>query len=307
MNKKYPIKFFSPNTKNTIWILAYVCDKCNYNCWYCYNKRPRSGKQLDLDKLHDFIVYLKNDTEKTINLELIGGEPTMHKGLYDFCKNTIQDGISINIYTNFSQSVEFYQELLDIGCQLSITYHHFNNKNFLNKIDNLGNDDQKNQFDIAIMYEPGYSMQSLNVFNYLYQKRKYRKNILMSLVLSDTSNKIPVKYTQDEMSKFNKYVELTRNNLDEIYVKYNDNSVKKMSYNDLQLDYDYSCKNWKCNAGIEYLDIDVNGNVYSCISNNKKIYNIYDSFKFKLPEKPIICRCMYCQCRWNITKERIFK
>ena len=62
-------------------ILAYIADICNYNCTYCYNKKPRSGKFLDLDALLDACLAIYQSTHKKIKLELIGGEPTMHPKL----------------------------------------------------------------------------------------------------------------------------------------------------------------------------------------------------------------------------------
>jgi len=30
------------NNKNYIHLKAYIIDNCNYNCYYCYNKKPRA-------------------------------------------------------------------------------------------------------------------------------------------------------------------------------------------------------------------------------------------------------------------------
>ena len=87
---------------NHYLILAFICDKCNYNCIYCYNKKPRSFINLDLLKFYNFLCKLKEHLNKTINLELIGGEPTLHSDLYDFCKKCKDNGIIVTIYTNFS-------------------------------------------------------------------------------------------------------------------------------------------------------------------------------------------------------------
>lgn len=308
MSNIYPIKLYSPKTKNTVQVLAYICDRCNYDCWYCYNKKPRSNKLLDLNKLNNFINSLQNQTKKEIKLELIGGEPTLHPNLYDFCKKTINDKISINIYTNFSQTLFFYQKLLDLNCLLSITYHNQDRNLFLSKLFNLGTNQQKNLFDLAIMYESGFTENSIYIYNQFLSNTLYKKNILLSLVLSDTTNKILSKYTKAELEQYKFYTQNTIAESDDFYVLYNDKSIKKLSYNDLQLDYEYSCKNWKCYAGVEYLDVDVNGDVYSCISCNRKIFNIYNKTNlFRLPTKPMICSSKYCQCRWDITKERVFK
>ena len=40
-------------------MLVYIADVCNYNCEYCYNKKPRTGKLLDLDELYKFVMFIK--------------------------------------------------------------------------------------------------------------------------------------------------------------------------------------------------------------------------------------------------------
>lgn len=35
------------NSNGKIFVKAYIIDKCNYNCSYCYNKKPRTLFELD--------------------------------------------------------------------------------------------------------------------------------------------------------------------------------------------------------------------------------------------------------------------
>ena len=79
------IEFYSTDRSNMIFILAYIIDVCNYNCAYCYNEKPRTNKVLDLNRLYAFLEYLQKRTKKNIDIELIGGEPTLHPNLIDFC------------------------------------------------------------------------------------------------------------------------------------------------------------------------------------------------------------------------------
>ena len=52
------LKYIAADLSNSICILAYVADVCNYNCEYCYNKKPRSNTLLDLHKLSILIDKL---------------------------------------------------------------------------------------------------------------------------------------------------------------------------------------------------------------------------------------------------------
>jgi molybdenum cofactor biosynthesis enzyme MoaA len=53
MNEKY-IKVFSNFLQNTTYssIIVNIIDVCNYNCYYCYNKQPRTNIKLNLNKLY---------------------------------------------------------------------------------------------------------------------------------------------------------------------------------------------------------------------------------------------------------------
>ena len=65
------------------------------------------------------------NTFKCIKIELIGGEPTLHPGLLDFCKDTCKyPNISILIYSNGFQNVEYIAKLLNYGVKVVLTLHY---------------------------------------------------------------------------------------------------------------------------------------------------------------------------------------
>ena len=66
-------------------ILAYITDACNYNCWYCYRKCNSPMLQLDLSLLQDYISFVIDKTGRSIEAELIGGEPSCHPQIVQFC------------------------------------------------------------------------------------------------------------------------------------------------------------------------------------------------------------------------------
>ena len=59
-----------------------IIDLCNKKCSYCYNKIYRFDSILNLDFLEKFI----DNSLLKIVFDIIGGEPTLHPDLYDFCK-----------------------------------------------------------------------------------------------------------------------------------------------------------------------------------------------------------------------------
>ena len=102
------------NEDNLLYILAYIIDNCNYSCQYCYNVKPYSNAMLDLNQLYDYICFINTHyPSKYIQLELIGGEPTLHPALLDFCKKIKKlNNILIKIFTNLSLNIDNYIKLL---------------------------------------------------------------------------------------------------------------------------------------------------------------------------------------------------
>ena len=304
--EKIPIKLFSKYNENKINVLAYIVDDCNLECQYCYNKRPRSKKYLNLDRLYKFIVELQKQSGKYISLDLIGGEPTLHPDLISFCKKiALNKFISICIYTNFTRDLVYFCNLIHKNINFSITYHYQSNlENFINKV--LEFKEKSTQINLTIMYEKNYSEQIINVFKNLI---KFDFQTLeLALVMKDTSNRIPIDYSEKQLKQYYEICNQQKNQIKEFSVQYSDNTVDEMSFYDFQKNTSISTQFWKCNAGIEYLDIDVEGNVFSCVASKNKIFNIYNEIKtFRIPTKPILCKVKYCQCRWDITKERVFK
>ena len=158
--KKYPIRIYSNVNQNNIQVLAFIIDQCDMHCFYCYNKMPRTKKKLNLKKLYQFLNELNNQTKKNINLDIIGGEPTMHDDLIDFCNKTRNTSfLKINIYTNFNQDITYFEKLISNNLELSITYHYQNEiELFKQKLFKLISN-RNASVNLTIMYEPNKYIQ----------------------------------------------------------------------------------------------------------------------------------------------------
>ena len=101
-------QFSSVKTIKDFDILIYVADVCNYNCRYCFNFFPRSNLYLDLDLTYEFIKTIRNIIydDRLLNVIIVGGEPTMHNRLIDFCNKLVKlTKVSIEIV--FGTSIIF--------------------------------------------------------------------------------------------------------------------------------------------------------------------------------------------------------
>ena len=94
---------------------------------------------------------------------MIGGEPTLHSKLYDFCKKVYQEtsNITITIYTNFSSKENFFRKLSDIGVRFEATYH-LKNESFFNKVLKFS---PKSFRTVTIMYEKTNSKKCISIYN----------------------------------------------------------------------------------------------------------------------------------------------
>lgn len=318
-NKKIPIKIEYLGPYNDyINIMVMITDQCNYNCYYCYNNKPRKNICLDLKRVFNIIRTIKEQTHRKIFLELIGGEPCLHEQINMlFDKNIFHVVDSIALYTNLSLDVLFYQKLIDNNVKIIATWHGLSNdksnEQFIDKIltliSNLSINDIENKLKIRIMYEIDNIINSINVFTFLNSFDKLKKQIEFSL-LSNIKNTI-FNYSNEQLNTFNILVNKYRTYLEKYKLTYNDNTVEILTYNDI--DYNpmpkYSFRFWKCNAGLDSLYIHINGNIYPCETQyniHKKLGNIYDNKKFIVPSKGIICMSNICKCEWHVKKERIF-
>lgn len=331
--KKYPILQYSEEQHTDINLLVYISDFCNYNCQYCYNKKPRLFKHLDLDVLYDFLVDMQNKTQKSIGVELIGGEPTLHPNLLDFFKkaNTIPN-MSFSILTNFHKDLKYYLDLIDnYKIRIIPTWHSIpndvKNTEFQNKVfsipsryfDYVYDGKHWHNFFIRIMFEK----QTFNYAKEFYLKLvntipEYIESSLVADPIPESNIKniktinYDYQYTDEQLDEYYKLSDMITKYKQLYTVEYNDGSKDKLSYNDMFLNQDFTFHLWKCNAGKDYLYIHVNGDIFPCQSyyeaGKKKLYNIYDNRKYDISKMmPTICQCKTCSCDFEIYKQKIFK
>ena len=303
----YEKEFYS---NDKIWIIAYVADRCNCNCQYCYNKRPRTGELLDLNVLRAFLEAIHKKTHCHIDLELIGGEPTLHPEIYAFCQRLVTyNNVSVKVFTNFSQDVGFYRKLLKLdNVNVFASWHSLPNDklnlSFIDKAKQMSS----SKITYCIMFENDNWSNSTDAFRQLMYIDCH--NVETSLIGGDDNN--IYKYTQSQLSFYRNSVQ------PKLDIKFNakytiemkNGDILMSSFNDLYLNDDIQFNGWKCDAGYRHLYVHANGNVYKCQScydyNDVAIANIYsknaiDMIKFK----PTICKFSTCSCTYNVLKENL--
>ena len=273
--------------KNSDTLFSYwlVTRKCNYTCPYCVcpglQDNPPNATNDTLSKTIDAYNYL--ETIKPVKLLISGGEPT----LLDLPNilSRLELSLPIGVFTNFSQSVEYYINLNTIHpIQINSTLHEtqIDTNEFIKKANELI---EHCPIIVKIMIK---SLRSIKMA--LDVKQKMDKRIQLEFLT--VNNQYENSMLRKEVNKLNDT---------KIYF-YND---KELSLHELK--YMSSFFNWTCSAGNNSLCIDYNGGVYLCkahFQTREPIFSVYDDFqaKYKKLPKSTICTMNYCEAEYEIIK-----
>jgi organic radical activating enzyme len=318
-NKKiYQVEFFK-NIKydtNYFTLIVSANNYCNYSCEYCCencNIKYENLKNINFDVLYIFITKIlffevQNKLQKKLKISIYGGEPTLHPGLYDFCKKifNFNKDIYIEIFTNFSKENDFYLKFLKNNVKLIITYH-FNKKLdqniFYKKITAINNIYLQNNIVLNIMYEHDYTEDNIILFNKLNNYLNNNKiKMIMPILIKyiRSTNFYNRQYTSKQLEEFKYIVNNIKKRFDYYYViKYSNNKYEYINDEELELK-NLNFNKWQCSAGKTSLYIDVNGYIYKCISyaykNSIKQCTHFDSIFLCNDIKfvPTICKNNFC-------------
>lgn len=92
---KYAFNTCFPGPKS---VKIHINSECNYDCVYCYS--DRSSKVLKTSEWLDFLVSIRDYGIHTV--EISGGEPLMHKDLFQIMQKCYALSFNITLYTNGS-------------------------------------------------------------------------------------------------------------------------------------------------------------------------------------------------------------
>jgi len=123
------------NKKDTLRIMYNLSNVCNYKCWYCFpgcNDGTVGWPDLTTAKLNmkHLLEYYFNNGTNDINLNLIGGEPSLWRDLGEFVQY-IKDNVNkkwyqkirISMQTNASRTLRWWEEYGHYFDHVSISVH----------------------------------------------------------------------------------------------------------------------------------------------------------------------------------------
>lgn len=266
--------------------------RCNYDCSYCPSSiHDNTSPHTDIEILKATVDKLTT-LGKPIRLSFTGGEPTVHpkfRELVQYCKHV---GISwISVTTNGTLPYEYYASLNVDQCVFSIHFE-YDVQRILDTI--LKVVEATNIKVIAqIMAHHDYMLNVQTV-----------RTMLLNQQIPNTVRRI--RWTQGDHDLFD---DMRYNPDDLAWIKEQDASVQGncviddtqiIHANDVIKLHLNKYKDWSCNAGIESLMINWDGDVHRATCRvGGSLGNIYQG-SFSVPTVPVICDRNFCTCAADI-------
>tara|TARA_B110000503_G_scaffold5314_1_gene7121 strand:- start:1888 stop:2799 length:912 start_codon:yes stop_codon:yes gene_type:complete len=277
--------------------------RCNLDCAYCPAEiHDNYSPHTDLDVMVNTIYKLET-LNKPIRLSLTGGEPTVHPKIIHILDCASKRVQWLSVTTNALRSAEWYIKQPVNQWVFSL---HFDNPHALRAAGNV------------IRYAQEQDKESKDT---LYQvnlmcHHLYMDEVRQAAEMLDSQN-IPyvtrrIRWTEAEDRDW--FDDLRYNSTDLDWILSKTASVKAncivdskdlIHANDVIKHKLNQFEGWKCNAGLESLMINWDGEVHRATCRvGGSLGNIY-SGTFEVPTEPIICTRKWCTCAADIplTKE----
>lgn len=266
--------------------------RCNYDCSYCPSLiHDNTSPHSDIEILKATVDKLQS-LNKPIRLSFTGGEPTVHPKfdeLVRYCKHV---GIKwISVTTNGTRPYEFYDSLPVDQYVFSIHL----------------------EYDWRRVFNTVESIVKLSNKKVIAQIMAHHEHIDAAMQLTSRCllNHIPhtvrrIRWTEGDHDLFD---DMRYHPDDLAWVKEQESTVlgncviddnRIIHANDVIKLHLNQYKGWSCNAGIESLMINWDGDVHRATCRvGGSLGNIY-SGTFSIPTDPIICTRNFCTCAADI-------
>ncbi len=302
--------------KSGIIITWWTSSICNYKCPYC-SPEYNGGLNKFPETVYPILNFLnsikKKFPDQEIQLEFLGGEPTLWKLLPSFIRKCQDIDINIHLNTNGSPSLKWWEEDGELFSTISYAYHPYMQseeqliKN-LKIITELKLQDTITLFLLMSLehFDKNYNLSKLLISkfdNLNVSFKAVRENVL--------SNKYNP-YTNEQKLILNNNNIYSKNKIyrhpwsvKEVLITYSNDIQKIENRNILIRENENNFNGWICNSGIESFQIKTNGDVWRCDNKvGNKLGNLFNNKKIELPDEPIICNATSCVCSqdYSITK-----
>jgi organic radical activating enzyme len=251
--------------------------------------------ELFLNNLEE--KYLKG---RKLNVQLSGGEPTLHPMITFITQRLKEHNGYIGITTNGSKSIEFWKQILPIG-NVTISLHPEYTK--IDKINKLSRVivDSGTKIDYNLSGDPKNWDRVMDLYDQLDDEFKPFVNpkVLNHIDLDGSIDRRNYEYEpyQEEWMRDKTKNQKRRSNFVEItpsHLLFSDGTrLNTKSLAEITLNNWHNMKGWICNVGSESINIHYSGYVFAGVCKVKKLGRIDD---FNLLSETVICPKERCIC-----------
>jgi MoaA/NifB/PqqE/SkfB family radical SAM enzyme len=283
--------------QDTIKVEWNLGKRCNYNCTYC----PESIH--DTSSAHTDIELLKHAADqlmtlgKPIRLSFTGGEPTVHPKfteLLNYCKHIGIEWISVT--TNGTRTAKWYadQRVNQYVFSLHFEYDYSRVVSTIINTTKLWNEPKTVMVHVMAHHEHMPAVRDtvgyLELMKVPYAVRRVRWTEGDHDLFDDMRyNPDDLAWIKEKNSTVGANTVVTYHDREELY---HANDIIKLHLN--------KYKDWSCNAGIESLMINWDGDVHRATCRvGGSLGNIYND-TLVVPSEPVRCDRNFCTCAADI-------
>jgi len=284
--------------QNSIKVEWNLGKRCNYDCTYCPSEiHDNTSQHTDIDILKAAVDKLMT-LGKPIRLSFTGGEPTVHpkfEELINYCKHV---GISwISVTTNGTRTVDWYNKQRVDQWVFSIHFE-YDWLRVLNTITTVTAMNRTTQYVINVMAhhdhmpEVKLAVEKLKSYKIPHGVRRIRWTEGNHDLFDD------MRYNLTDLEWIKSQESTVKPNV-VLWVEGQDGQLHQHANDVIKLHLN-KYKGWSCNAGIESLMINWDGEVHRATCRvGGSLGNIYKD-DFTMPLEPVICDRNYCTCAADI-------
>lgn len=266
--------------------------RCNYDCSYCPSSiHDNTSLHTDLDIMKKALDKLMT-LGKPIRLSFTGGEPCVHPKFAELIKYAKYKNVSwISVTTNGTLPYEFYKSLPVDQYVFSI-HLEYDWMRVVNTLTKLADDSNKKLIG-QIMAHHDYMAHAKIVKGMLDQQTIPSTVRRIRWTEGDHDLFDDMRYHPDDLNWIKEQEATISGNcvIDDTQIIHS-NDVIKLHLN--------KYKDWTCNAGLESLMINWDGEVHRATCRvGGSLGNIYEG-NFVAPSDPVICTRDWCTCSADI-------
>ena len=283
---------------------------CNHKCHYCFpgsNEGDQGWPDVDIVKqnLSHLLTHYENNGKTKSNLYIVGGEPTLWKGLEELCQYLkSKHNIIIEMSTNGTRKINWWKNNAKNFDHVEVSVHReFANLDHLIKVcDTL--------YDLGVfvnadvLIDPNAWNQCIDNVEYLKTNSKNKWPIIAKVVHFNGNHR----YTDTQLEYFKEAIKqyptqewfetTTKKPLREVKIHTDDNIIVVNNDNYLIANGLNKFQGWTCNLGVDFIKIFPNGRITGNCQQKLfgNLHNNNFTQTYSPVIEPLICNRQMCVC-----------